>query len=105
MNWEITPKELKARLDKGDSLQLVDVRSEEEFAIANLGGKLIPLGELVMRYTELDPEAETVLICHHGMRSSQATLLLSQLGFENLKNLSGGIERWSLEVDPNVKRY
>jgi rhodanese-related sulfurtransferase len=105
MELEISPKELKARLDKGDSLQLVDVRSAEEYAIARLGGTLIPLTELVMRYHELDPEKETVLICHHGIRSAQATLLLNQLGFEQVKNLSGGIDRWSIEIDPSVPRY
>lgn len=105
MSWEITPKELKSRLEKGDSLQLVDVRSDDEWAIANLGGTLIPLTDLVMRYTELDPAAETVVICHHGVRSAQATLLLNQLGFEKVKNLSGGIDRWSSEVDPSVPKY
>ncbi len=105
MDWEITPTDLKARLDQGDALQVVDVRDSEEFATANLGGKHIPLGELVMRYHELDPAKETVLVCHHGVRSAQATMILAQLGFEKVQNLQGGIERWSLEVDPSVPRY
>lgn len=105
MSWEITPKELKARLDRGDSLQLVDVRDAEELRIASLGAIHIPLTDLVMRYRELDPDRETVLVCHHGIRSAQATLLLSQLGFEKVKNLRGGIDRWSTEVDPTVPKY
>ena len=105
MSWEITPAELRARLDKGDDLQLVDVREAEELKIATLGALHIPLTDLVMRHTELDPDKETVLICHHGIRSAQATMLLSQLGFEKAKNLKGGIDRWSQEVDPAVPRY
>ena len=106
MSWEITPKELKARLDHGESLQLVDVRTSEELAIAALKGAIhIPLSDLIMRHQELNPDKETILLCHHGMRSAQATLLLNQLGFEKIKNLSGGIDRWSEDVDPSVPRY
>jgi rhodanese-related sulfurtransferase len=104
-HWEITPIELKARLDSGETLQVVDVREPEEIAIASLGGKSIPLSELVMRYQELNPEIDTILVCHHGIRSAQATMLLAQLGFKNVANLSGGIDRWSIEVDASVKRY
>ena len=105
MSWEITPKELSERLGKGDKLQLVDVRTAEELAIASLGAIHIPLSDLVMRYRELDPDKETVLICHHGVRSAQATMLLAQLCFEKVHNLKVGIDRWSTEVDPNVPRY
>ncbi len=105
MSWEITPRELKERLDQGDALQVVDVRDAEELKIASLGAIHIPLTDLVMRYRELDPERETVLVCHHGIRSAQATLLLSQLGFDKVKNLSGGIDRWSTDVDPLVPKY
>ncbi len=105
MSWEINPRDLKARLDSGEPLQVVDVRTAEELQIASLGAIHIPLSELIMRHGELDPARETVLLCHHGVRSAQATLLLNQLGFENVKNLSGGIDRWSLEVDSKIPRY
>lgn len=105
MSWEITPRELKQRLEKGDALQIVDVRDAEELKIARLDAIHIPLTDLVMRYRELDPDRETVLVCHHGIRSAQATLLLSQLGFEKVKNLKGGIDRWSTDVDPSVPKY
>lgn len=105
MTWEITPQQLKERLDSGESLQLVDVREAEEVALANIGALHIPLSDLLMRHQELDPERETILICHHGIRSAQATLLLSQLGFSKVLNLQGGIDRWSTEVDPTVARY
>lgn len=105
MSWEVTPLELKARLDKGDAIQIVDVRDTEEVQIANIGAIHIPLSDLVMRCRELDPNLETVIICHHGIRSAQATVLLNQLGFEKVQNLRGGIDRWSQEVDPKVARY
>jgi rhodanese-related sulfurtransferase len=105
MDWEITPVELRTRLDQGDALVLVDVREAEELQIAQMGAIHIPLTDLVMRQSELDPEKETVLICHHGIRSAQAGVLLMQLGFEKVKNLKGGIDRWSLEVDSKVPRY
>jgi rhodanese-related sulfurtransferase len=105
MILEITPLALKARLEKGDPLQLVDVREPEEIEIASLGALSIPLSDLLMRHQELDPAKETVLVCHHGVRSAQATLLLSQLGFEKVTNLRGGIDRWSVEVDASVPRY
>ncbi len=102
---DITPVELKARLDQGDKLQLVDVREPEEIAVASLGALCIPLSDLLMRHHELESASETVLVCHHGVRSAQATLLLQQLGFEKVINLRGGIDRWTLEVDPSVPRY
>jgi len=105
MKWEITPQELKERLATGEKLQLVDVRTAEEFAIANLGGILLPISDLLMRHQELDPQAETVVLCHHGIRSAQAAVLLGQLGFTNVLSLSGGIARWSEQIDPTIPQY
>lgn len=102
----LAPADLKARLDAGDSLVLLDVRGEGEVAICALPGIThIPLGELSVRHTELDPEAETVVICHHGIRSAHAANALAGLGFEALWNLSGGVERWAQDVDPAMARY
>jgi sulfur-carrier protein adenylyltransferase/sulfurtransferase len=99
------PEELKAALDRGEKYIILDVREPGEFAIANLGGTLVPLGELTMRYRELDPEAAIVCVCHHGIRSAHAVSFLRTMGFQKVCNLSGGIDRWSLTVDASVPRY
>ncbi|QDV08637.1 putative adenylyltransferase/sulfurtransferase MoeZ [Planctomycetes bacterium Poly30] len=103
----ISPKELAARLERGDELVLLDVREPGEVAICALPGILhIPLGELSVRLTELDLDAETVCICHHGIRSAHAAAALQQIGFDGqLWNLSGGMDRWSTDVDPSARRY
>ena len=101
----MTPQQLSQRLEKNIPTQLVDVREPDEFAIANIGGVLIPLGELTQRYQELDPGMETVVLCHHGSRSAQACAFLKQCGFPKVFNLSGGIDEWSQVVDPCVPRY
>jgi rhodanese-related sulfurtransferase len=103
----ITATELKARLDAGDDIQIIDVRQPSEFAFAKIeGAKLIPLGEVVNRMNEIDPTRETVIQCKMGGRSAQAIDLLRQAGYTgDLKNLAGGITAWSNEVDPNVPKY
>ena len=106
-SWEITPREMKRRLDLGDCVVLVDVRESWEIEIAALpGSRHIPLCELRYRaYEEIDPEDEVVLYCHGGVRSMDAALLLWELGYEHVRSLAGGIERWALEVDTSVPRY
>lgn len=99
------PQELNAALERGEKITIVDVRERSEFAIANIGGTLIPLGELTQRYEELTRDADIVCICHHGIRSSHAVNFLKTMGFERVFNLSGGIDRWSVEVDASVPRY
>jgi rhodanese-related sulfurtransferase len=101
----VTPKELRQHFDQKKALLILDVREPFEHEIANLGGILIPLGELPARFTELDPEAHTVVLCHHGIRSAQAVAFLRSKGFTNTHNLAGGIDRWSNEVDPNTPTY
>ncbi len=104
--WEIGPQELKARRERGDELVVVDVREPHEAAIARLpGATLIPLNSLPERVSELDSSREIVLHCHHGQRSMRALEFLRQAGFRKLKNLHGGIDAWSREVDPSVPRY
>ncbi|MCP9472605.1 MAG: rhodanese-like domain-containing protein [Nitrospira sp.] len=106
MSFTITPKELKTRLDRGDKLVLLDVREPWEHAIAKLDNSvLIPLGTLPHSLEKLDRNAEIIAYCHHGMRSGDATAFLLQQGFSNVKNLIGGIDAWSLQIDHGVPRY
>ena len=106
MGFAISPKELKARLDKGDRLVLVDVREEWEYSLAKLDNSiLMPLGTLPQSLTRLDRDSEIIAICHHGMRSADATDFLLQQGFLNVKNLVGGIDAWSVQVDGTIPRY
>ncbi|MEP6627228.1 MAG: rhodanese-like domain-containing protein [Ginsengibacter sp.] len=94
----ITPEEVKQRLDAGESLNLVDVRQPEENAEFNIGGVLIPLGRIQSMDTdEIEnlKDEEVICYCRSGNRSGQATLILEQLGFSNVKNLSGGMLSWN----------
>jgi rhodanese-related sulfurtransferase len=101
----ITPAQLKGRLDAGDRPELLDVREPWEFELARLeGSKLIPMGELSERVSELDPAAETVVICHHGNRSAYVARVLQQAGFTKVLNLEGGLDAYS-DVDESVARY
>ena len=104
---EMTVSELKARMDAGDDIQLIDVRQPDEYAIARIeGAKLIPLSEFMGRIGEIDEGRETVVHCHTGFRSARAIQALEQSGFEgSLANLVGGIAAWSNEVDPGVPKY
>ena len=106
MSITITPLELKKRLDQGDKITLIDVREPWEFNICKIPGAiLIPLGTLAAEHKKLDPQADIVVNCHMGMRSMDATQFLLQQGFKSVKNLTGGIEAWSAQVDPSVPRY
>jgi len=101
----ITPRELKRRLDAGESPVLLDVREPWEFQTARIeGSTLVPMGEMPERVSELDPASETVVICHHGARSAYVTQALEQAGFGNVLNLEGGLDAYS-DVDPSVPRY
>lgn len=102
---EMTPRELKARLDRGDDLYVLDVREPHEYQICNIGGHLIPLGDLPQRVNELDSSREIVAHCRSGVRSAKAAEFLRQAGFKKLWNLKGGILAWSDEVDPRVPKY
>jgi len=102
---EMTPKELKARLDRGDDLYVLDVREPHEYQICNIGGHLIPLGDLSRRVNELDSSREIVAHCRSGKRSAEAAEFLRKAGFKKLWNLKGGILAWSDEVDPTVPKY
>jgi adenylyltransferase/sulfurtransferase len=102
---QISPIELKRRLDAGEDLFVLDVREPHEYQIANLGAKLIPLGDLPARVKELDSSREIVVHCKSGGRSQKAAEFLAQSGFKKLHNLAGGINAWSTDVDPKVAKY
>ncbi len=104
---EITATELKQRLDNGDDLQIVDVREANEVAVAKIPNTIhIPLGQILNRVSELDPNKETIVHCKLGGRSAKAIEALKRSGFTgNLINLKGGITAWSNEVDPSVPKY
>ena len=102
---EIRPEELKATLDAGSDIFILDVREPHEYQICNLGGYLIPLGDLAARMNELDSSREIVAYCRSGVRSAKAVALLRQAGFSKVKNLAGGILAWSDKVDPSLPKY
>jgi adenylyltransferase/sulfurtransferase len=102
---EISPRDLKKRLDRGDDLFILDVREPHEYQICHLNGHLIPLGDLPRRVNELDTSREIVAHCRSGKRSADAVVFLRQAGFKKIWNLKGGILAWSDEVDPRVPKY
>jgi adenylyltransferase/sulfurtransferase len=102
---EIQVQELKRRLDAGEDIFILDVREPHEYKICNLGGYLIPLGDLPRRVHELDSARTIVAHCKMGGRSAKAVDFLRQAGFKNVINLAGGINAWSEKVDPNVPKY
>jgi adenylyltransferase/sulfurtransferase len=105
-DFEITPLELKTKIDRGDEFVLVDVREPEEFAICRIpGSTLVPLRTVPERVHELSSADEIVVHCRSGVRSGQAVDFLKQAGFRKVKNLVGGILRWSDDVDPTVPKY
>ncbi|WP_202214140.1 molybdopterin-synthase adenylyltransferase MoeB [Methylacidimicrobium sp. AP8] len=103
---ELSVQELKRRLDQMADFDLIDVREPHEQQIARIpGAKMIPLSEFPRRMHELDPSREIVVHCKAGIRSAKACRLLLDAGFRKVQNLAGGIDAWSLEIDPSVPRY
>jgi molybdopterin/thiamine biosynthesis adenylyltransferase/rhodanese-related sulfurtransferase len=103
---EIDPIEVKARIDRGDNFILIDVREPHEYQIAKIPhARLIPLGDLPKHVGELDPQANYVMHCKSGVRSGKATDFLRQQGFQQVRNMKGGILAWSDKVDPSVPKY
>lgn len=107
MDFEITPEELKQKLDAGDALTMLDIREPWEYEAAHIDGStLIPMDQIPARANqELDPEDHIVVICHHGVRSANVAAWMLRQGFERVQSLRGGIDRWSREVDPKVPMY
>jgi sulfur-carrier protein adenylyltransferase/sulfurtransferase len=102
---EMQVEELKQRLDRGDDLFILDVREPHEYQICNIGGHLIPLGDLPRRVNELDTSKEIVAHCRSGVRSAKAVNFLRQAGFKKVHNLAGGILAWADRVDPSMPKY
>jgi sulfur-carrier protein adenylyltransferase/sulfurtransferase len=103
---ELTPQQLKHRLDAGEPLRLLDVREPWECAIAHLPGSLnIPLGEIPARWRELDADSEIIVLCKAGSRSRRAAQFLLAQGLHRVTNLSGGIDAWTRDVDPSLPSY
>ena len=103
----ITVEELSQKIENGEKFRLIDVREPAEYQTAKIeGAELKPLGSIAQWIAELpDKDEEIILHCHHGMRSDRACQFLDAQGFTNVKNLSGGIDEWSLKVDAGVPRY
>jgi len=107
MDYEITPEEVKMKLDHGEEFTLLDVREPWEFEASHMAGaNLMPMGDVPSRaHQELDPEDHIVVVCHHGVRSMNVTEWLRQQGFEKAQSMRGGIDAWSRRVDAKVPTY
>lgn len=103
---EISVSELKNWKDNNEDFQLIDVREPYEYEIANIGGELIPLAEIVGAVNKIDKDKKVVIHCRSGGRSGNAVLLLEQhFGFDNLYNLAGGILAYADEIDNSLEKY
>ncbi len=103
---EITVKRLKEMMDKHEDFQLIDVREDFEYEMSNLGGKLIPLGGILIEAEQIAKDKPVVIHCRSGKRSAAAIAQLEQqFGFTNLSNLQGGILAWVEEIDPTIQVY
>jgi rhodanese-related sulfurtransferase len=106
---ETTVKDVKRRLDSGEKLVLIDVREPEEYAISKIpGSELLPMRAVPANLQSLEARSDDgvlVIYCHHGMRSLQVANWLREQGVVECQSMSGGIEAWSLEVDPSIPRY
>lgn len=108
-NLEVTPRDVSARLNAGTPTVLIDVREPQEFSICRIAGsELVPMNTVpaeLQRLESLADAGDIITICHHGVRSLQVAYWLRQQGLENCFSMAGGIDRWSLEIDPTVPRY
>jgi rhodanese-related sulfurtransferase len=104
---EITARELQEYLAITEPPPLLlDVREPQEFAICHIAGsRHIPMNQVPQALDQLDPERETIVICHHGMRSARIANYLEQVGFDKVLNLAGGIHAWACEVDSDMPTY
>ena len=102
----IDPTALKERLDKGDSLFLLDIRETWEYELCQLENSInIPMSVIAEKVSVLDEKKETLVICHHGMRSMQVGQYLENMGFNDVINLDGGLDAWAKTVDPEMPQY
>lgn len=101
----ISVQELAELQKNNANFVLLDVREPHEYNICNIGGKLIPLGELPHRLSELDKNSSIIIHCRSGGRSANACMLLQEAGFKDVRNLTGGIAAWAKEIDPSMPTY
>lgn len=102
----ISPEQLKSRLDDGEKPVLLDVREAWEFEICKIPGSLnLSMSKISEMLDRLDADEETIVICHHGMRSFQVASYLEQNGFKEIVNLEGGIDAWAKTIDTNMAQY
>lgn len=106
---EITPRDVQRRLQFGEKFALIDVREPGEFQLARIAGaELIPMRAVPAELSRLDAQAEEtplIVFCHHGVRSLNVVHWLREQGVGACQSMAGGIDRWSLEIDPSVPRY
>jgi adenylyltransferase/sulfurtransferase len=102
---EISVTELKRKMDAGENINVLDVREPHEYEVANIGVRLVPLGELPQRLAEFDQNENFAIHCKTGGRSAKAVKLLQDAGFQNVYNVKGGITAWSEEIDPSIPTY
>jgi rhodanese-related sulfurtransferase len=103
---EISVQELKEKMDKGEDFQLIDVREDFEYEMSNIGGKLIPLGGILIEADQIAKDKPVIMQCRSGKRSAAAIMQLEQqFGFTNLYNLKGGLLAWAEEIDPTINVY
>lgn len=99
---------VKSMLDGGDPFLLLDCREQSEYDLVRIeGSKLLPMGQTPARLAELEPHRDELIVvhCHHGGRSLQVTQYLREQGFDKVQNMTGGIDQWSVEIDPSLPRY
>jgi len=105
-NIEVTPREVKDLLARGEKIFFVDVREQWEYDTARIAGTtLIPMRDIPANLARLEEAGEVILLCHHGIRSLDAAAWLRSQGLEHVRSMAGGIDRWALEVDSAVPRY
>ena len=105
-NIEITPREVKSMMERGDKFLFVDVREKWEFETSWIeGAVLVPTREIPSNLAKFEEADNIVLFCHHGIRSLDAAAWLRSQEIPGAKSMAGGIDRWSAEIDPNVPRY
>jgi rhodanese-related sulfurtransferase len=103
---QITPSDVKSLLNRNQNLLLVDVREPWETQLCSLpGAQLIPMGAIPANLQKLDVEGDVICYCHHGVRSLDVAVWLRSQGVTGAKSMTGGIDRWSAEIDPTVPRY
>jgi sulfur-carrier protein adenylyltransferase/sulfurtransferase len=103
---ELTPAELKQRIDRKENFLLIDVREPHEYQICRIeSATLMPMRTIPANLQQLDTDEEVICYCHHGMRSLDVVVWLQGQGVRSARSLAGGIDRWSLEIDPQVPRY